>query len=603
MPCLLPEAIQETKQAISEAGGFSALREMTAQQRIDLFAKHLDLPGKTTTAEWFNRQIEQRVFKPGQIQATKDWLKKLEKKKIKISNKEGIVDRILNKKDVFNPKYEGFAEGLAKQALGFEVSREDAQTLFDKADTANEARKNLLALVPNYTELTEEELKNLDEKALKARAELGKALVDFQRTYEDINLKTQLVDFGQKNLVGKAFDKLLRIAGNIKSMKASFDISYWRQIQSSAYVNPSAAWDAWKAGGKAWLATKEEADTLLGDILTRPNAIAGRYNQFGIEVGIKEEAFPESWISKIIDKAGLERFNAFRRSETAFNIAIQTARANMFDWMWEQTNGDIKLLKEQDVGEAINTITGRGSMAIIADKKSPEAQRIMNHLLFAPKWLASRIRAITDLQYLGELGQMTPQGIRAKAAVGNVLMIAASVALASLIWGLDDDDDRKPGTLFDPRSSDFGKVVIGRTRFDLTGGTVSLITLASRLGTGHSRTGKGTVRPVKWQDIIGRFLEGKKAPGIQVADNIRQEILYLTGMRETAATDFNDKELKVEDWYKIIGDYIAPISLESAVVTGAEIVKEGKIGKEQWGAIMGVVADIIGIGANTYDKK
>lgn len=602
MPCLLPEAIKETKDVINSIGGFSALRSMTAQDRIKLFAQHLDLPGQTSTAEWFNRQIEQRVFKPGQIQATKDWMKKLEKKKIKISNKDAVIDRITNKKDIFNPKHEGFAEGLAKQALGFDIDRTDAQTLFDKATTANEARKALLTIVPNYTELTNEELKNLDENAVKARAEYGKALVDFQRTYEDINLKSQTLEYAQKNLAGKAFFKIMKIAGNIKSMKASFDISFLRQIQSSAYVNKDAAWEAWKAGGKAWLATKEEADTLLGDILTRPNAVSGKYNQFGIEVGIKEEAFPESWISQFLDKHGFERFNAFRRSEAAFNIAIQTARANLFDWMWEQSHGDWKLLKEQNVGKAINIVTGRGNMPIIADPKSPEAQKVMNNLLFAPKWLASRIQAITDLQYIGQLGKLTPQGIRAKAAVGNVIMTALSIALAAIAWGADDDDKRKPGTLFDPRSSDFGKVVIGRTRFDLTGGTLSLITLASRIATGHSRTGKGTLRPIETQDVLGRFLAGKSSPGLQAANNIRQEIMYLTGLSEKAATDFMGKEYKKEDWFKIIGQYVFPISIESVIETGAEAYKEG-LGKDQWAAIMGVVADIVGIGANTYDKK
>lgn len=601
MPCLLPDVIKQTRKTINEAGGFSALRTMTAQQRIELFAKDMDLPGQTSTAEWFNRQIENRIFKPGQIQATKDWLKKLEKKKIKISNKEGIIDRITNKKDVFNPKHEGFAGGLAKQALGFEITQEDAKTLFDKATTANEARKALLTIVPNYTELTTEELAKLDDAAVKARAEYGKTLVDFQHTYEDINLKAQTLAYAQKNFVGKAFDKILKIAGNIKSVKASFDISYLRQIQSAAYVNKDAAWEAWKTGGRAWLATKEEADTILGEILTRPNAITGRYNQFGIEVGIKEEAFPESWISQILDKYGLEKINAFRRSETAFNIALQSARANLFDWMWEQSNGDIKLLKEQNVGEAINTVTGRGNVAVLTPN-DPRSQRIINNLLFAPKWLASRVRAFTDLQYIGELGKITPQGIRAKAAVGNVIMTAVSIALAALIWGLDDDDKRKPGSLFDPRSSDFGKVVIGRTRFDLTAGTATLITLTSRLGTLQSRTLKGTLRPVEWQDVLGRFLEGKSSPGLQAANNIRQEIMYLTGLSEKAATDFMGKEYKKEDWLRIVGQYLAPISVEAVAETGAIIVNEG-LGKESWVAVTGVVADIIGIGANTYDKK
>lgn len=604
MPCILPENIKDIRQAIISNGGFSKLRELSADERIKLFAGYLDLPNQTKNAEWFNREIERRIFRPNQIQATREWVKRLEGKKVKISNKQALIDRITNKKDVFNSKVKtGFAGGLAKQALGFEISKEDAKTLFDLSTSANQLKDKLLAIEPNYANLTQEQLKNLSPEAQKARIEYGKKLVEFQRQYESINLKSQALEHQQKGLAGKAFDNLLRLAGNIKSVKASFDISYLRQLQSSAYVNKDAAWEAWKTGAKTWYENQEGVDTIMAELLTRPNAIAGRYNAFGVEVGIKEEAFPESWVSQAVDKAGLERFNLFRRSEAAFNLAIQSARANMFDWMWEQSNGDVRLLKEQDVGKAINTVTGRGEVSILTPK-DPKSQRVINNLMFAPKWLASRIQAFTDIQYVFA-DRKTPQGIRGKAALGNLLMIAFSVALGAVIWGADDDDKRKVGSVLDPRSSDFGKVVIGRTRFDLTAGTASLVTLASRLTTGQSRTQKGTLRPVTWKETLGNFLSGKKAPALTAAGNIREEIAYQLGFSKKGATDFLGRELKwdtTEDIVNNIANYVAPITVQSGAEVGFEIAREG-LGKEQWAAIGGVIADIIGVGANTYDKK
>ena len=81
MQCILPQDIKELRRAITTNGGFAKLRNMTAKERVDFFAKYVDTPGTTSTAEWLNREIERRVLQPSQIQATKEWLQKLEKKK------------------------------------------------------------------------------------------------------------------------------------------------------------------------------------------------------------------------------------------------------------------------------------------------------------------------------------------------------------------------------------------------------------------------------------------------------------------------------------------------------------------------------------------
>lgn len=596
MPCILPENIKDLRRAITENGGFAGLRAKTAAERVNLFKQYVDNPGESATAEWLNREIERRILVPGQIQATKDWIRRLEKKKIKISNKEALIDRILKKKDAFNPK-SFYAEGLVKQALGFETGREDAKSLFDKAKTVDQYKRKLLSVVPDYLNKTAAELKDLTPEAQEIRAELGRHLVEFQHLYEAISLKAQLINYANKSSLGKIGEKILKIAGNIKSMKASFDLSFLRQLQNTAYVNINSFKDAMAAGYKTWFGNKEMADTLLAEILTRPNALSGRYNQFGVEVGIKEEAFPESWISKAIDKIGLERLNAFRRSETAFNTAIQTARADLFDWMWERSGGDIKLLKSQNIGAAINTVTGRGQFPFLTPR-DPQTSRIMNNLLFAPKWLASRIQTLTDLRYAAHIGEMTPQGIRARAAIGNAIITATMAALGRIIWGLTDEDDELGGT-FDPRSTDFGKVIIGRTRFDLTGGTAALIVLVTRLGTGETRKLTGQVAPVKPQNVVWNFLKGKGSPALHLGAKIKS--LITTG----EWPDYWGKPVKLETPAEIgteLAEIFAPITLVTAGQAAADIA-EGQTTPENWGEIMGVLADIIGVGASTYDKK
>lgn len=602
MPCILPQDIKELRKAITTNGGFSKLRTMTAQERIDFFAKYVDMPNRTDTAEWLNRQIEQKILQPAQLQATKEWLQKLEKKDIKISNKTAIIDRISQKKEVFNPK--GFyADGLAKQALGFETSREDAKKLYDLSTSINQLKRNLFALDPEYGNRKTSELANLPENVKKAREELGKKLVEFQKEYETIALKAQMIDYANKTLAGKAWERALQVAGNLKSIKASFDVSFLRQLQTTALAGQNKSFlDAMKAGYQIFFTKKIGwADTLMAEILTRPNALAGRYNQFGVEVGIKEEAFPESWVSKAIGETDI---NLFRRSEEAFNVAIQTARADMFDSMWENTNGDVKLLKDQQVGKVINLLTGRGWSI-----KDPQAQRIMNNLLFAPKWLASRIQLLLDTRFIFATGNkitvdgkavLTPQGLRARAALFNALLIAFIAAGRKYLWGDSIEQNTDIGTALDPRSSDFGKVIIGRTRFDLTAGTASLITFAARLWSQQTTTAQGKTKPMKTADILFNFFSGKSSPGIQFATNL-QHALRTGG----EFVDYRGRPLKwetEEQWRENLAEWLLPISLTGGIIEAVS-TPENERDSGYWGMVIGIVSDFVGVGSNTYEKK
>ena len=605
MPCILKDDIKKLRNAISDKGGMSALRGMTAEQRIGFFADYVDMKGHREVAEWLNREIEKRLFVPAQTQATKDWLKRLEKKGRPIKQKQAIIDRIAGKKDVMSPKESRqYMESVAKQVMGFEIDRLDAKELFEISTTINILKQKLLDIAPDYYNYTAEQLKNLSPEVEKVRAELGQKLVEFQKKYEEISLKAQARVVESKGKAGKIGEGILKVAGNIKSLKASVDFSFLRQLQNTAYVNWGAFKNAMKSGYKAWLESEQGVDTMLADLLTRPNALNGNYNAFGIEVGIKEEAFPESWLS---EKIGDAKLNLFRRSEAGFNLALQTARADLFDYMWEQTKGDIKLLKTQKVGEAINTITGRGKFPLLTSQDEKQ-NRIVNNLLFAPKWLASRIQTLTDLRHIGSIREMTPQGIRARAAVGNLIMMAvfANIVKAAL-WATDEEDERTfyefLESAFDARSSDFGKIVIGSTRFDLTTGTAGLVTLITRAVRGSTIDLSGVERETTVQDLLGNFLSGKASPAVRVGKDILAHAKWAMGGERPKQFSGQPMEWDTAgDFAKNIMEWVAPISISSIYETqrGAIFTEELQ-GVDVWGAALGVVADFVGVSANTYE--
>ena len=86
----------------------------------------------------------------------------------------------------------------------------------------------------------------------------------------------------------------------------------------------------------------------------------------------------------------------------------------------------------------------------------------------------------------------------------------------------DDDDEEKGKIEADPRSGDFGKVIIGNTRLDPLAGIAQVATLASRTATGETKRMSGEVAPIrgpdvpyggdKWSDIVARHLRGKLHP-------------------------------------------------------------------------------------------
>lgn len=594
MPCILKDDMKKLHNAIKEKGGLRAMRELNADERIKFFAEFIDMPGHTETAEWFNREMERRLFIPNQIQATKDWIKRLEKKGKPIKQKKALIDRISAKKDVMSPKASRkYMESVAKQVMGFEIDREDSKRLFDLSTSINQLKKKLLSVKPDYYELKADDLAKLDGEALKVRQELGEKLVEFQKTYEEISLKAQDAVVARGGKGKKVLSGISKVAGNVKSLKASVDFSFLRQLQSTAYVDFNSFKKALKAGYKAWFESPKGVETMLADLLTRPNALNGNYDSFNIEVGIKEEAFPESWVS---EKLGESKLNLLRRSDAAFNVAMQTARANLFDWMWERSNGDVKLLKTQKIGDAINTITGRGKVPLLVSKDEVQ-NKLINNMLFAPKWLASRIQTLTDLRYVGQIGKLTPQGIRARAAVGNVIMLGVlTTLLKAIAWGLDDEDERDwwefLQSAFEPRSTEFGKIKVGSTRFDLSTGTAGLITLFSRLLSGETVTSSGIKNDVERWEVLGNFIKGKGSPFVGNVLQLATNTDYFGEKREwnTAGEIASN-----------VMDFLAPISISSAY----ETYRNAELGKTQgvdtYAAAAGVLADIVGVSANTWD--
>ena len=144
-----------------------------------------------------------------------------------------------------------------------------------------------------------------------------------------------------------------------------------------------------------------------------------------------------------------------------------------------------------------------------------------------------------------------------------------------------------PGSVeTDPRSSDFGKIKIGATRFDVSGGMSSILTLASRLITMSSKsssTGKitdlnsGEFEAQTGADVVYNFFENKLSP----ASSIVKDLLK--------GQDYNGNKVTL---INEIGNLFMPIP----ITTFVELQNNPKSAN----ILIAMLADELGISVNTY---
>lgn len=614
MVCIRKENLQKEKQALAEMGyNVGQLHKAfpDTQKRIKFLTAQF---GSEAQAVQYNNKYEKYLLNK-QKDRLKEWVKKSAKKGIDTSTKKSLLDKINNLSKVLGNTSadKPFLNGLVKQSLGFYITQDEANKIKELNDNIIESKRQLLEVMPDFLTYNRDQYAEAlsdPEKAdkiidLAVRISLMKEVYDEAKIAADradrLDKATFKFKFRGKDMsIGEA---LTTIAGNVKSLKASFDISWGRQL-TSAFLSGSskiskAAAKGWKAGLDAWkdVVTAKDSEQMQdririmeGLLMVRPNALNGNYARLGVAVGMQEEAFPESIGEKI---PGVK--NIFVASEKGFNIAIQTARAEITDALIDMAEGDIGMLKEQNAGQFVNELTGRGKLPF----NNPNAERTVNALLFAPRYLASRIAQIYNIRYAGRWGLNAIAGretgmidkMRAKASMAQLALFAVLIpAIKGILRALDDDDPHGDDywerffSAYEMRTSDFGKIVLGDTRIDVSAGLDGLITLAARVASGKSVSVSGVKRDKNWSDVIGAFGEGKLSPAARlVMDTWR----YVT---EEDPKNFMYQPITARG---LLSDALLPISVEN--LTELTMPTESK-----YAQVAGILADIVGLGANTY---
>lgn len=176
-----------------------------------------------------------------------------------------------------------------------------------------------------------------------------------------------------------------------------------------------------------------------------------------------------------------KKLNPFRATERAAVGYLDTLR--ILKWQEMTQHGPLagKNFSEnkedfKSVADAINTLTGRASLGP-AETLAP----ILTKLVFSPRNWASQLKLFSPFYAPIYFSNLTPTARKmALRTMGKFIAFNTGVMLMAAARFNDDDDD-ETGVEFDPRSSDFMKMKLGRKRVDFWGGKIQHVTFAARM--------------------------------------------------------------------------------------------------------------------------
>lgn len=455
---------------------------MTSQERHDFLAEFLG----EGNAQKANRLFESKLLLKNQQDGILRWAEKLAG--LKPDAKRDIVSRVNRMTEVLEPKdLDSFLADLAEQKLGTRVTMEEAGQISELA------------------KITAEKKTAMQNGG--SREEYGAAYVLFDNYVNDLKLDSKRLTAKERFQPGNLGRNIKDLGGLAKSLKASLDDSaIFRQGWKTLWTNPFI----WAKNAKQ--SFSDIAKTLKGeDVINGIKAdIVSRENfelmqKAKLAVGVTEEAFPTALPEKI---PFLGRI--YGASQNAYTGFLYRTRADVFDKYIEiakKADVDLTDTKQiESIGKLVNSLTGRGNLG----KLEPVAN-VVNNVFFSPRSLKSNVDTLT----LHAFDNMS--GFARKQAAINLLKIVAGTASVLAVANAV-----APGSVEkDPRSSDFGKIKIGDTRFDVSGGMSSIAILAARLLTHSSKSAtSGIVSKIDsgdygsqtTMDVLTNFTMNKLSP-------------------------------------------------------------------------------------------
>lgn len=537
------------------------LTDMTSAERHTYFSNFLGEENALRT----NALFESKLLLKNQQRGIINWAKQTIGMKPEIQR--DVLSRVNKMTEILQPQEaDAFLNDLVNQKLGASVSLEEAGRIADLAKAVS-GKKSLMK--EDFTFGSETE-----------RLNYGRSHVVFANYVNDLKMRAGRLTL--KEYAKRPIRAVTEISGVAKAVKASMDNSaIFRQGWKALFTHPGIwAGNAQQSFVNIWKSFGKDVvmDELNADILSRPNSLNGTYKKMGLDVGTIEESYPTHLPAKVPVLG-----KAYKASENAFTAFVHKTRVDIGDKyidIAQKSGVDITDKVElQSIGRMVNSLTGRGSLGRLESMAGT-----VNNVFFSPRLMKANLDFL--FAHIGDriVGiKVTP--FVQKQAIYNLLKVVGGTAAILTIA-----DAVKPGSVeWDSRSADFGKIRIGNTRFDVTGGMGSFAVLASRLITNASKSSvTGRVQELGGKkymattrmDVIYNFFENKFSPATSVIKDLLKGRTYQGG-KPTIPGE--------------ISNLFEPL----ISTTGRELLQN----EERANIIAALIADALGISTNTYKSR
>ncbi len=227
----------------------------------------------------------------------------------------------------------------------------------------------------------------------------------------------------------------------------------------------------------------------------------GFFAELGSDITKQDERFHSAWAKQIPFFGAL-----VRASERAAVVGPNKLRLDIFSLTAEQWEGlDQPTSEYKRLAEIVNISTGRGK---VTNERIRAIMPYLNAGFFSPLYFKSRVDMIGEtVKSLVDIATGNPRPtskIMASQMVNFVIAGGLAMTIAGVLGAKVERD---------PRSSDYGKIVLGRMRIDVWGGFQQIARSTAQLITGRSKAvSSGEIFTKSRLETFGRFVQSKLSP-------------------------------------------------------------------------------------------
>lgn len=487
-----------------------------------------------------NNEYEKTVveyIKTGRDEASLPRVLELEAKEAELRARQDLIDQISHKTGSEAGRSFQFRRQLAardytlagmlfktEKAKGERLTREEQAKIIELQKELAEKNKEIESLKGDelnkklfeYEEKIKEYQKIIDrfERAKKPKMEkVGSWILDLLDLHRTTQLGADLPPMfrqGAPFTAAHPIESVTMLAESSKALKKEGAFAIEQKIKSNPSVKDGTA-------ARAGL----DLTSMDGNLTSRPEEFRSSLLQRAAE--------SESGALKYTGlKTVAQGYTALGRWNSSF---MNLVRVRWFELLRLARGAEVTEAENKVFANAINVATGRGNMNWL----KPGAIEAASHVFTSPRFVLSRVQYLIG-QPLWTWGPGYKGTFKARAIVAKEMYAKPLLGLA-LVMGLAYSA-KKAGADVDvdlePRSSDFGKIRWGNTRFDPYAGVQQVAVLGARVLTGRTVVGgqnipaygEGSRPGQRVNDIGWRFVRGKLSPAVGVGwDTLTRETM------------------------------------------------------------------------------